>query len=141
MVEATWSWNLCKQIPSSKDAAHEVIEKLLQALTQAGWEGRDYFHVQMAVEEAMVNAVTHGNQESSEKMVEIDFKVAAEVIYLRIKDQGGGFCPEELPDPRDEDHLQCTNGRGVMLIREMMDTVQYNAIGNEVVMIKSRGAD
>ncbi len=138
MVEATWGWNLHKEIPSSKDAAHEVIEHLLRAASDAGWEGRDFFHIQMAIEEALVNAVTHGNKESPDKVVELEFKVTAETVFMRIKDQGAGFCPDKLPDPRDDDHLECTNGRGVMLIREMMTQVQYNDIGNEVIMVKQR---
>lgn len=138
MVEATWGWNLHTEIPSSKDAAHDVIEQLLQAVGAAGWEGRDYFHIQMAIEEALVNAVTHGNKESPDKVVELEFKVAAETVYMRIKDQGEGFCPDELPDPRDDEHLECTNGRGVMLIREMMTQVHYNDMGTEVTMVKQR---
>ncbi len=62
MIEAVWCWNLEDKIASDRDAGHAAIEKLLDALEQAGWDGRDYFHVQMSVEEAMVNAITHGNQ-------------------------------------------------------------------------------
>ncbi len=141
MVEATWRWNLHQEIPSSKDAAHEAIEHLLHAVSDAGWEGREFFHIQMAIEEALVNAVTHGNHESPDKVVEIEFKVSADAVYMRVKDQGEGFCPEKLPDPRDDEHLECTNGRGVMLIREMMSQVQYNEIGNEVTMVKRRKKD
>ena len=138
MVEATWSWSCHTNIPSSKDAAHEAIEQLLHALSDAGWEGREYFHVQMAIEEALVNAVTHGNKESPDKVVEIEFKVAVDTVFMRIKDQGEGFRPDELPDPRDDDYLECTNGRGVMLIKEMMSQVEYNNVGNEVTMVKQR---
>ncbi|MEZ6135690.1 MAG: ATP-binding protein [Pirellulaceae bacterium] len=138
MAEAAWSWHLCERIPSSKDAGHAAIEKLLAAMEHAGWDGRDFFHVQMAVEEAVVNAITHGNHEADDKSVELDFKVSASTVYLRIKDEGSGFCPSKLPDPRDEDHLECTNGRGVLLIRELMTDVHYNQIGNQVVMTKRR---
>jgi serine/threonine-protein kinase RsbW len=138
MVEATWSWILDEQIPSTKEAGHAAIERLLSALTEAGWDGRDYFHVQMAVEEAVVNAITHGNKESLTKRVELDFKVSAGAVFLRIKDEGAGFCPKDIPDPRDDDRLECTNGRGVLLIRELMSKVTYNDCGNEVVMLKNR---
>lgn len=141
MVEATWSWILDEQIPSTKDAGHAAIEQLLKALTDAGWDGRDYFHVQMAVEEAVVNAITHGNKESKSKVVELDFKVSADAVYLRIKDEGAGFCLKDIPDPRDDDRLECTNGRGVLLIRELMSQVSYNERGNEVVMRKHRSTE
>jgi serine/threonine-protein kinase RsbW len=140
MTEPAWTWSLHREIPSSLDAGHKQIELLLAALSEHGWEGRDLFHVQMAAEEAMVNAVTHGNQLAEDKVVEIEFRVAKDSTYLRFKDQGQGFCPDALPDPRDDDHLECTNGRGVMLIREMMSDVKYNERGNEVIMTKSRQA-
>ncbi len=138
MGDPAWAWTLQQQIPSSLEAGHALIEKLMERLSGLGWEGRDSFHVQMAAEEAMVNAVKHGNHESPNKLVEVEFKVAPHRVYMRFKDQGAGFCPADLPDPRDEDHLECTNGRGVMLIREMMSEVHYNEIGNEVTMLKNR---
>jgi serine/threonine-protein kinase RsbW len=138
MVERAWAWSLHESIPSNVDDGHRLIEQLMSALNGLEWEGRDLFHVQMAAEEAMVNAVTHGNQCDENKRVEIEFKVTAESVYMRFKDQGQGFCPADLPDPRDEEHLECTNGRGVMLIREMMSQVIYNERGNEVTMVKHR---
>lgn len=140
MVEAEWSWVLEQKIPSSLEIAHEMIEQLLSALTDAGWDGRDYFHVQMAIEEALVNAVRHGNCESPDKIVELEFKVAQDTVFLRIQDEGDGFDPTSLPDPRDDDNLDQTNGRGVMLINEMMNEVKYNSVGNEIKMIKYRSS-
>ena len=138
MVEPAWVWKLHERIPSNVDAGHKAIERLMSAMSDSQWEGRDSFHVQMAAEEAMVNAVTHGNKHAADKSVEIEFRVSPREIYMRFQDQGEGFCPEELPDPRDDEHLECTNGRGVMLINEMMSEVHYNACGNEVTMIKHR---
>ncbi len=141
MVEPAWAWSLLREMPSSKEVGHEIIEELLAALTAAGWDGRDFFHVQMAASEAMVNAVTHGNQEADDKTVEVEFKVSETAAYLRFRDEGQGFCPDDLPDPRDDDHLECTNGRGVMLIRELMTEVHYNDSGNEVEMVKHRNTE
>jgi serine/threonine-protein kinase RsbW len=138
MANAAWSWSLQKEIPSSLDAGHRLIEQLIAALESHGWEGRDLFHVQLAVEEAMVNAITHGNKQADDKVVEVEFKVEPQATMLRIKDQGEGFNPADVPDPRDDDHLECTNGRGVMLIREMMSEVHYNERGNQVTMVKRR---
>ena len=140
MVERAWAWRLHESIPSNVDDGHRLIEQLMSRLTELGWDGRDFFHVQMAAEEAMVNAVTHGNKCASDKRVEIEFKVSADATYMRFRDQGEGFCPGALPDPRDDDHLECTNGRGVMLIKEMMNEDVYNDCGNEVTMVKHRSA-
>lgn len=138
MVEVVWSWTLSTQFPSAVDAGREAIDQLLAALTAEQWDGRDYFHVQMAAEEAMVNAVKHGNNESPAKQVKVDFRVSPNVAYLKFEDEGEGFSPDDLPDPRDDAHLECTNGRGVMLIREMMTEVRYNERGNQVEMWKRR---
>ena len=140
MNQPEWAWSLEVTIPSSIEIGRAQIEKLLEAMTSLGWGGREYFHVQMAAEEAMVNAVTHGNQLSEDKVIEVEFHVSETQVYLRFKDQGNGFCPEDVPDPRASDRLDCTNGRGVLLIKEMMSKVTYNQCGNEVTMIKHRDA-
>jgi serine/threonine-protein kinase RsbW len=138
MGDTQWTWSLHEKIPSSLPVAHEVLDRFLFALQQAGWQGRDYFHIQMASEEALVNAVTHGNKESMDKKVEIEFRIGHDLVYMRFKDEGQGFCPEELPDPRDDDRLECVHGRGVLLIQTMMSEVRYLGCGNEVEMIKRR---
>lgn len=139
MSEIAWTWSLHEKIPSSVPIAHQYLDRFRQALQDAGWDGRDYFHIQMASEEALVNAVTHGNREADDKQVELELHVAPEQVYIRIKDEGEGFCPDDVPDPRDEDRLGCVHGRGVLLIREMMSEVKYLGCGNEVQMIKRKG--
>lgn len=138
MTEVSWTWSLHEKIPSSLPIAHKYLESFLQALRDSGWEGRDYFHVQMASEEALVNAVTHGNKESPDKQVEIEFRVSPDLVILRIRDEGSGFNPNSLPDPRSEERLEAVHGRGVWLIREMMSEVTYIGRGNEVLMSRLR---
>jgi serine/threonine-protein kinase RsbW len=138
MTEITWTWSLHQRIPSSLTIAHQSLEKLLQALRDAGWEGRDYFHVQMASEEALVNAVTHGNKESLDKLVELELHVSPEIVNMRIKDEGAGFCVDDLPDPRCGERLEMVHGRGVLLMKQMMSEVRYVGCGNEVVMSRRR---
>lgn len=138
MPETAWDWSLHEQISSSLDAGHELIERYVKVLEQFGWEGRDLFHVQLAVEEAVVNAITHGNHQSPEKTVEVELHVSRARTSLRILDQGCGFCPDALPDPTEDENLESPHGRGVMLIKEMMDEVNYNACGNQVIMVKLR---
>jgi serine/threonine-protein kinase RsbW len=82
-----------------------------------------------------------GNQLAEDKVVEVEFRVDPHRTYLRVNDQGAGFNPAAVPDPRDDENLECTNGRGVMLIREFMSEVRYNDRGNEVTMIKYRSKD
>ena len=141
MPDSPWDWNLQRTIPSSLDAGHQLIESYLKILDQFGWEGGDLFHVQLAVEEAIVNAITHGNQQSPEKSVEIEFKVSRNETTMRIRDEGPGFCPDALPDPTSEELLDVPHGRGVMLIRQTMTSVEFNAAGNQVTMVKRRAVE
>lgn len=138
MPQTAWDWTQVQLIPSSLEAGHRLIEHYMKVLDNHGWEGRDLFHVQLAIEEAVVNAITHGNKESSEKQVEVELRVSKRETLMRIRDQGAGFRPDLLPDPTDEEHLDVPHGRGVMLIRQMMDKVEYNECGNQVTMIKQR---
>lgn len=138
-MPATWCYK--DSIPSTLEAGHNVIAKLVEALEKAGWAGRDLFRVQLATEEAMVNSITHGNKLQSDKVVEVDFKVDRQFVSICIMDQGDGFNPSDVPDPRDENLLELAHGRGVLLIRELMDKVEYNAKGNQVCMHKMRCPD
>jgi serine/threonine-protein kinase RsbW len=141
MSKPALGWSLHEKIPSSLDVGHATIERLMAALEANHWEGRDLFHIQLAIEEAIVNAITHGNKLADDKVVEVEFRVDPQTTFMRIKDQGAGFNPADIPDPTDDDHLECTNGRGVMLIREFMSEVRYNDRGNEVTMIKHRSKE
>ncbi len=97
MAEQSWKWSMHEKIPSSHDAGHKAIEQLIAALEANGWEGRDLFHVQLAVEEAMINAITHGNKLAEDKVVEVEFNVHSQSVLIRIKDQGRDFRPMRFP--------------------------------------------
>ncbi|MEI8212677.1 MAG: ATP-binding protein [Planctomycetota bacterium] len=131
-------WSIDRVLPSDLDKGHAVIEELMAALESAGWEGRDVFHIQMAIEEAVVNAIEHGNKRDPSKDFHIVFKVARELAELTVTDQGEGFDHRHLKDPTEDDHLDQPRGRGVMLIRELMSEACYNEKGNSVWMLKRR---
>lgn len=141
MVEPTWNWTLEREFPSNIDIGHEIVSQLLEALEKNGWEGRDAFHIHMAVEEAIVNAIEHGNQRDEQKIVEIRFCIGTDEVRLVVSDQGDGFDPSQLRDPTLDEHLDIPRGRGVLLIRELMTSVSYNQKGNRVSMIKKRSRE
>ena len=64
--------------------------------------------------------------------------MSPERLWIQIRDEGAGFNPEEVPDPTDPDHLEIPSGRGIMLMRAFMTRVEYNDLGNCVVMEKQR---
>ena len=102
------------------------------------WPDQDVFAIHLSLEEAIVNAILHGNSGDPEKQVEITFQVSETELRVEIIDEGSGFNPDALPDPTADENLEKPSGRGVMLMRHYMDHVQYSKAGNQVVMVKKR---
>ena len=139
MTDERWTWSLERQIPSDTAAGKQVVDELLEQLKQHDWVEHDIFGVHLAVEEALVNAIKHGNQHASDKSVNISYKMSPTRLRIQITDEGDGFDPDQVPDPTDEENLECPSGRGLMLMRSFMSRVEYNPQGNCVVMEKLRG--
>ncbi len=131
-------WSFDKTLPSDLDVGHAAIEELMTALGAAGWEGMDVFRIQMAIEEAVVNAIEHGNKREVEKKIRLVFQVTPDMATLLIADQGAGFDHKNVADPTTEELLDKPRGRGVMLMRELMNEAIFNEIGNQVTLIKIR---
>lgn len=126
-------------IPNDTEAAREVQERIVGLLEQNAWPMRDCFGVRLSLEEAMVNAIKHGNRMEPDKKVRIVCELTEDEITIVIEDQGEGFELEEVPDPTDEDNLDKPGGRGIMLIRSFMNGFAYNDKGNRVTMSKKLG--
>ena len=113
------------------------VQDMVEAALQANRFGEtDQFAVKLAVEEALVNAIKHGNQLDPDKRERVRYAVDGETFQIHITDEGPGFNPEDLPDPTADDFLERPCGRGVLLIRSFMTTVDFLGCGNEVVMSK-----
>ncbi len=127
----------------SNDTAegHAVQERIAGLLEQHGWPMRDVFGVRLSLEEALVNAIKHGNRMDSSKQVYIACKLNCVEVSIVIEDQGEGFELAEVPDPTDEENLDKPGGRGIMLMRSFMTQVGYNEKGNCLSMIKRRDAE
>jgi serine/threonine-protein kinase RsbW len=103
-----------------------------------GWSADEVFAVHLALEEALVNAIKHGNNGDSSKRVHLTCKLAPDRLLLEIKDEGPGFDPENVPDCTLPENLLTPSGRGLMLMRAYMSRVEFNAAGNCVTMEKIR---
>ena len=136
MTEERWTWSLERQIPSDTTAGKQVVDELLEQLKRHDWVEHDIFGVHLAVEEALVNAIKHGNQHDRDKSVSISYKMSPNRLRIQITDEGNGFNPDDVPDPTDEENLECPSGRGLMLMRSFMSRVEYNEVGNSVTMEK-----
>ena len=139
MAENRWIWSSDYLIPSRTGAGRPVLEELLEQLRSQRWVQHDIFSVQLAVEEALVNAIKHGNRLDHAKRVHVACRVATDLLRIEITDQGPGFDPSAVPNPTEPKHLESPRGRGIMLMRSFMSRVQYNELGNRVVLEKVRG--
>jgi len=113
-----------------------VCERLVEAMRVVGFSERDQFAVQLALAEAVSNAVRHGNASDPGKHVCLGYAVDSRRVWIRIQDEGKGFAVDRVPNPTLTENLDRTSGRGLFLIRNYMDGVEHNARGNVVTMVK-----
>ena len=139
-MASDWIWSLEKKIVSDTDIARQLLEELLGQLGNHGWPEEDKFGVHLSVEEALMNAIKHGNQRDPEKFVFVEYRLSNDLLYVQVEDQGEGFDPNDVPDPTLDENLELPSGRGLMLMRTFMSMVEYNEKGNRVTMEKKRSA-
>ena len=125
-------------IPSDTEVGQAVQERIVSRLESLEYSVRDVFGVCLALEEALVNAIKHGNGLDPDKTVRVNCLIEDDLLRVEIEDQGPGFNMGEVPDPTAEENLERPCGRGIMLIKSFMTNVEYNAKGNRVVLEKKR---
>jgi serine/threonine-protein kinase RsbW len=125
-------------IPSDPAEARRVQEDIERALKSNRFEEREIFSIKLALEEALVNAIKHGNQMDRSKKVHIAYRVSPERFDIHIADEGPGFDPEDVPDPMAIENLERPCGRGLLLMRHYMTEVTFHPPGNRVTMCKVR---
>ncbi len=128
-------------IPSNPSDGQAVQERIIALLEKRNYSPKDVFGVRLALEEALVNAIKHGNGSDPAKSVRIVCEVDDIQAFIEIEDEGPGFTPEDVPDPTDLENLEKPGGRGIMLMRAFMSEVDYRGNGNIVRMVKRRGSE
>ena len=126
------------RFPSDLAEGHRLQNEIEEALQACGFGDRDIFCIRLALEEAIVNAIKHGNQMDPAKTVSGEYDVTAERFRITIADEGPGFDPGDVPDPTNPENVERHCGRGVFLIKHYMNSVEYPGAGNVVVMTKMR---
>lgn len=129
------------EIPSTLEVMHPVLGYLMHRVEKLGVVEAEQSNLFVALDEAFVNAVKHGNKFDSGKMVRIIADVSANEARFTIEDEGEGFDVNSVPDPRDPTNLFRDSGRGVMFIYNIMDEVEYNERGNRLTMVKRSASD
>ncbi|HJZ60138.1 MAG TPA: ATP-binding protein [Gemmataceae bacterium] len=125
-------------IPSDLAEARRIQSEIEEALQASQFGEHEIFAIKLALEEALVNAIKHGNQMDPAKKVQVSYRITSERFDIRITDEGPGFNPDDVPDPTLPENLERGSGRGVFLIRGFMTEVQYHGCGNTVTMSKLR---
>lgn len=130
---------MCRVIIDSDTAQGQKVQLDIVALAEeCGYSQPEVFAIRLALEEALVNAIKHGNGSDPNKKVSIVYCVGPIELIITIKDEGQGFDPKTIPDPTQPENLERACGRGLMLMSHYMSQVSFSQQGNEVLMIKQR---
>jgi serine/threonine-protein kinase RsbW len=138
MSHDQWTWQCNRVIPNDTVVGRQLLDDVLQQLDSLHWSRHDIFGVHLAVDEALVNAIFHGNAEDETKRVRFSCCLSPQRIRVEITDEGPGFDPDSLPDPTTPCHLGRPGGRGVLLMRAFMSRVEFRDHGSRVVLEKER---
>lgn len=118
-------YKIKKSLKSEKESL-QIIEPLLFDLKKKfSISDERFYNMLIAITEALNNAILHGNKSDSSKYVTISIQVKNGLALIHIIDEGEGFDIDKVPDPRDPENLLKTNGRGIFLIRSLMDDVDF----------------
>jgi serine/threonine-protein kinase RsbW len=124
-------------IPSTLAALEGVVERLVALARDVKCDDRHLERVELALREALANAIIHGNQQDPEKKVVVRcFCQPDRGMLLVVEDEGAGFDPSDVPNPTQAECLLETHGRGLFLMRRMMDGVRISRRGTRIIMLK-----
>lgn len=123
-------------VPSNLTEVPAASARVLEVLAPLGLAESAQFDIRLCFEEALINAMKYGNRFNSAIDVRVGVEAVSSEIRLSVEDQGEGFNPENLENCTEPGNLTRPRGRGVYLIRKLMDRVEYNSKGNKLVMVK-----
>lgn len=126
-------------LPSDVRVIEETVARVERLCFSDGPGCRRFtFRLQVVLSEALANAIVRGNREASDKQVLLEVESRPDAVRITVTDEGDGFDPDGLPDPCAPDCLELSRGRGVFLIRKLVDEYSFNTRGNSVCMILRR---
>lgn len=105
----------------------DLVASVTKSVTaKMEFEEEDASWIELAVHEAVINAIMHGNKSAADKQVDVRFVTEQNALTVFVRDHGSGFDPSQLPDPTDSDHLLNPTGRGIFYMRTFMDEVEHS---------------
>ena len=126
-------------IPSKLTELPKVQQAILEQAKAQGFGKDEVFAIRLALDEAVSNAIQHGNQNDPDKQVTIEYAFDDDTLTIHVADEGPGFDPGDVPDPTLDENLYTPSGRGVMLIKAYMTEVRFNDRCNRITMVKHKG--
>ena len=138
LESSTWIWTKKCSLPSDMSVAHSQIGEVMGEVRTLSWNDKDIFAIELALEEAFTNAIQHGNESDTTKSVHFECKLSQNKICVRVEDEGKGFDPSSIADPRDPENQMIPSGRGVLLIKHFVTKVEWNERGNVIEFEKDR---
>jgi serine/threonine-protein kinase RsbW len=123
-------------LPSHIEAVADAAAAAADFARSCGLAEDAAFGIDMAVREAITNAIVHGNKEDESKKVELTFNCSQNAVEIQVRDQGEGFDPGSVPDPTAPENILKTSGRGNFLIRNLMDEVDWSSSADGGTMVR-----
>jgi len=124
-------------VPSETRYIRKVSEKILGSLRGFRLDEGKVFDIKLCIEEAVRNAIVHGNHSDRRLAVRVAYRVEDSKLVIEVEDEGAGFDRRAVADPTAPAHIMKNSGRGVYLIKKLMDKVDYNDTGNKITMVKN----
>jgi serine/threonine-protein kinase RsbW len=117
-------------------AGRAVQNEILDEVRRNGYAGNCFFAINLALEEALTNAIRHGNRLDPNKKVHVEARVTPRRVEITVQDEGPGFDRKNIPDPTAEENLEKCSGRGILLIEAYMSSVKWDRGGRRLRMVK-----
>ena len=126
------------QFREQRESIERLQSDVADALAGAGYGEAAAFAIRLALEEALVNAFRHGNKGDASKQVLVECSIDPATVLIEVQDEGEGFDPGSVPDPTAEENIEIPSGRGIMLMRAYMTSVEYVPPGTRLRIVYER---
>lgn len=126
-------------LPSDLTAISPFVDKLMPLLSNCGCVSEGVSDIELALREALANAIIHGNHEERRRYVHVTCRCEPDEVSIVVRDEGKGFDFTRVPDPTDAENIKSVHGRGIHVMKALMDEVRFDNGGTVVHMRKSAG--
>lgn len=124
------------KVPSETRYIRKVSARILDSIGAGSIDEGRIFDIKLCIEEATRNAIVHGNHSDKRLPVRVSYWIEADKLHIEVEDEGPGFDHKALPDPTSSGQIMKNSGRGVYLIKKLMDKVEFNDKGNKITLVK-----